>query len=146
MINSLLGSVSYDTVSFRALSVIPGLSLRLRPGSRYDTSRTITYRIIPPLYLISNIIIPLRPYLEKIKGCRRPEIFRIQPWARHSRIVSGSEFTRITVRFTLTRWHAHVFSVQQRRVWTSCFACFFVLTLSTLCRIKSISFCSFKKR
>ena len=26
--------------------------------------------------------------------------------------------------FPITRWHAHVFSVQQRRVWTSCFACF----------------------
>ena len=36
------------------------------------------------------IIIPLRRYLEKIKGCRRPDIFRIRPWARHSRIISGS--------------------------------------------------------
>ena len=50
-------------------------------------------------------IIPLRPYLEKIEGCRRPDIFRIRPWARHSRIVSGSECvflcrcTRITVPF-----------------------------------------------
>ena len=29
--------------------------------------------------LLNVIIIPLRPYLEKIKGCRRPIIFRIRP-------------------------------------------------------------------
>ena len=52
-----------------------------------------------------HFIIPQGPYLEKIKGCRRPGIFRIRPWARHSRIVSGSECvylcrcTRIIVRF-----------------------------------------------
>ena len=81
-------------------------------------------------YRMWLVIIPLRPYLETIKGCRRPDIFRIRPWARHSRIVSGSECvslcrcTRITARFPLTREHAHVFSAQQRRVWTICFACF----------------------
>ena len=29
---------------------------------------------------VLNIIIPLRPYLEKIKGCRWLDIFHIRPW------------------------------------------------------------------
>ena len=28
---------------------------------------------------LSHFIIPQGPYLEKIKGCRRPDIFRIRP-------------------------------------------------------------------
>ena len=45
------------------------------------------------------------PYLEKIKGCLRSDIFRIRPWARHSRIISDSECVflcrckRITIHF-----------------------------------------------
>ena len=62
------------------------------------------HKLVMPNW-IELFIIPLRPYLENIKGCRRPDIFRIRPWARHSRIVSGSECvslcrcTRITARF-----------------------------------------------
>ena len=79
---------------------------------------------------IVQIIIPLRRYLEKIKGCRRPDIFRIRPWARHSRIVSGSAWvflcrcTGITVRSPPHAPTRSCIFAQQRRVWTSCFACF----------------------
>ena len=35
-------------------------------------------------YLLPAFIIPLRPYLEKVIGCWRPDIFHIQPWARRA--------------------------------------------------------------
>ena len=97
-----------------------------------------------------SIIISLRPYLEKIKGCRRPDIFRIRPWARHSRIVSGSECvflcrcTRIIVRFpphVLTR--SCIFRATEAGL-NKLFCLFLCLLSSTLCRIKIISFCSLK--
>ena len=89
-----------------------------------------SYSLVEGNLSISTIIIPLRRYLEKIKGCRRPDIFRIRPWARHSRIISGSAWvflcrcTRITVRSPPHAPTRSCIFVQQRRVWTSCFACF----------------------
>ena len=94
-------------------------------------------------------IIPPRPCLEKIKGCWRPDIFRIQPWANHSRIVSGSECVflcrcmRITVRFFP---HALTRSCIFRKTggFEQVVLLVFVPIFSTLGRIKIISFCSSK--
>ena len=37
------------------------------------------------------LIIPLRPYLEKIEGCQRLDIFRIRQWVHQIRIISDSD-------------------------------------------------------
>ena len=50
MMNSLLGSASVWYGKFSCAGVKP------QAESRYDTSRTGFYRIIPPLHLITNSI------------------------------------------------------------------------------------------
>ena len=117
-----------------AMAVKPYLSLKkllVHPEDKTDINNTTgcVYKI--PCYNCKKVfIIPLRRYLEKIKGCRRPDIFRIRPWARHSRIISGSAWVflcRCTCITMHSPPHAPTCScifAQQRRVWTSCFACF----------------------
>ena len=57
--------------------------------------------------LKQTFIIPLKTILEKIKGCRRPDIFRIRQWVRQIHIISGND---------------HAFNVDAR-----IFPCFFPL-------------------
>ena len=68
-----------------------------------------------PIDVMYANIITLRPYLEKIKGCRQPDIFHIRPLAR---IISGSECVcnvdaRISLRVSPSCSHACGFSTQQ---------------------------------
>ena len=86
-----------------------------------------------------NVIIPLRLYLEKIKVCRRPDIFRIRQWVRgNDRILNVDARISLCV-FPLTRCHAQVLSMQQRCFWACCF-CLCVFTFNAFCRIKSCYF------
>ena len=41
-------------------------------------------------HMIRDIIIPLRPYLEKVKGCRQPDTFRFRQWVHQICITSGN--------------------------------------------------------
>ena len=101
-------------------------------------------------YHILLVIIPLRRYLEKIKGCRRLDIFHIRPWARHSRIISGSAWVFFMSMhayhraFSPSRANTLIYFRATEAGLNKLFCFFFVLTFSTLCRIKIISFCSFK--
>ena len=103
-------------------------------------SLSIDTKILPSAFILwchcDLIIIPLRPYLEKIKGCRRPDIFHIHSWARWDTLYPAVSthlmmmHTYPELVFPFTHSQAREFYAQQRRVWTWC-VCLFLCLLST---------------
>ena len=85
---------------------------------------------------IRIVIIPLRPYLEKIKGMpKNGYISYPAVSASYAHFISNGCALNVDACvspsvFHLTRCHTRVLSAQQRRVWV-CYFCLFVCLLST---------------